>query len=68
MADRFITGFHSVEEKIRTIASEKNKKGEVTLYYSSLGPRVKKIIVQAQNPGISCEQQEKSDLHSYIGD
>ena len=54
MADRFITGFHSVEEKIRTIASEKNKKGEVTLYYSSLGPRVKKILVQAQNAGISC--------------
>lgn len=68
MADRFITGFHSVEEKIRTIASEKNKKGEVTLYYSSLGPRVKKILVQAQNAGISCEQKEKSVLDSYVAD
>ena len=68
MADRFITGFHSVEEKIRTIASEKNKKGEVTLYYSSVGPRVKKILVQAQNAGISCEQKEKSVLDSYVAD
>ena len=59
-----ITGFHSIEEKIRSL-----KEGTVPgfkLYYSKPGPRVKKILEAAKKAGVTCEQTDDKALDSFV--
>ena len=59
-----ITGFHSIEEKIRSL-----KEGvvpEFKLYYSKPGPRVKKILAEAEKAGVTCEQTDNKKLDSLV--
>ena len=60
----FITGFHSIEEKIRSL-----KEGvvpEFKLYYSKPGPRVKKILAEAEKAGVICEQTDNKTLDNLV--
>ena len=41
-----ITGFHSIEEKVRAFQKKQNS-SDVKIYFAKAGPRVKKIIAQA---------------------
>ena len=56
-----ITGFHSIEEKIRS-----QKIDGVKLFYSKPGPRVKKILAAAKEAGVPCEQTDDKQLDSLV--
>lgn len=61
-----ITGFHSIEEKIRSL-----KEGAVPgfrLYYSKPGPRVKKILEAAKKAGVECNQTDDKQLDLLVKD
>ena len=60
----FITGFHSIEEKIRSL--KEGAKPEFKLYYSKPGPRVKKILEAAKKAGVPCEQTDDKKLDSLV--
>ena len=70
MADKIISGFHAIEERLRslhqqTVASKSAaSKSSVSmeLLYASPGPRVKKILAQARKAEITCTQVEKQQL------
>ena len=65
---KIITGFHAIEEKIKSL--EKNSKA--VLFYNKPGPRVKKIIAFAQslceskNALIECRQVEVHELEKLV--
>lgn len=54
MAQRIITGFHAIEEKIKKTTSNENceKSVTMTIFYSKSGPRVKKILALAKENNI----------------
>ena len=59
MAQNLYTGFHGVEEKVRSYLGDGSVKLHV--YYSKPGPRIKKIIAQAKEKGIevsTCDERE----------
>ncbi|MBR1639179.1 MAG: 23S rRNA (guanosine(2251)-2'-O)-methyltransferase RlmB [Treponema sp.] len=60
-----ITGFHSIEEKIRAVSSLGGA-GVFKLYYSKAGPRVKKILAAASQAGIKAEQVADSKLDEMV--
>lgn len=70
VADKIISGFHAIEERLRslhqqTVASKSAaSKSSVSmeLLYASPGPRVKKILAQARKAEITCTQVEKQQL------
>ena len=51
-----ITGFHSIEEKIRSLFKNKDAAPSYKLFYSKPGPRVKKILEAAKEAGVTAEQ------------
>ena len=70
-----ITGFHSIEEKLRAAGkadkADKAKGGEnktagLKLYYSKPGPRIKKILAAAKEAGISAIQTDDSKLDELV--
>lgn len=61
---KIITGFHSIEEKVRAGKNQSNLK----IYYSKSGPRVKKIIEEAGKAGIKVNQVENSKLEELVKD
>lgn len=68
MADRIITGFHAVEEFVRSLVTADKQKEKrfsglsVQLFYSAPGPRVKKILSAAKEAGIPCIESDKSRM------
>ena len=70
MADRIITGFHAVEEFIRSISSKDKQKetgnGSIQIFFADPGPRVKKILSAAKAAGISCTETNKAKLDSMV--
>lgn len=80
VADKFISGFHAIEERLRSLDSQNKSKDKSRsrtqseasqpqvhweLVYTSPGPRVKKILTQAKTLGIPCTLVEKKDLDSW---
>lgn len=63
-----ITGFHSIEEKIRSLCKLKGDAGAYKLYYSKPGPRVKKILEAAKQAGITAEQTDDKKLDDLVKD
>ena len=70
-----ITGFHSIEEKLRAVKEKDVKsKGKgaaddgLKLYYSKPGPRVKKILAAAKEAGVSAIQVEDTKLDSLVAE
>ena len=68
MSQRIITGFHAIEEKLKSL--EKNTKA--VLFYNKPGPRVKKIVAFAQSLCeskkvlIECRQVEVHELEKLV--
>lgn len=65
MSQRIITGFHAIEEKILNVKDSKSTKG-ISIYYSKVGPRVKKILSTANEIGISCSQCDSKKLDELV--
>ena len=61
MAERIVTGFHAIEERIR---SDSRGSGRMRIFWSKAGPRAKKIIALAKREGIPCEQADDAALDS----
>ena len=61
---KIYTGFHSVEEKVRS--SQNKKETGLKILYAKPGPRVKKIISQAKTQGISCSETTEKELNSLV--
>ena len=70
----FVTGFHSIEEKVRsqkknTQAGQSGSSAPAAgykIYFSKPGPRVKKILAAAKEVGITCEQTEDVELDKMV--
>ncbi|WP_294428346.1 23S rRNA (guanosine(2251)-2'-O)-methyltransferase RlmB [uncultured Treponema sp.] len=60
-----ITGFHAIEEKARS-ACESGEISGLSLYYSKIGPRVKKILDVAHTAGLPCTQVDGKFLDSLV--
>ena len=57
-----ITGFHSIEEKIRSLFKNKDAAPSYKLFYSKPGPRVKKILeAEALSDKMINEARKKRD-------
>ena len=63
-----ITGFHSIEEKIRSLSKNKENTSNYKLFYSKPGPRVKKILAAAQDAGVTAEQTDDKKLDDLVKD
>ena len=70
-----ITGFHSIEEKLRAAGKAEKTKGSskstdtaagLKLYYSKPGPRVKKILAAAKEAGITPVQTDDKKLDEMV--
>lgn len=68
----YITGFHSIEEKVRSqkkdaqSASKAGASSGYKIYFSKPGPRVKKILAAAKEAGITCEQTKDAELDKLV--
>lgn len=60
--EKIITGFHSIEEKVRAGKNQSNLK----IFYSKAGPRVKKIVEAAEKTGIKVLQVENAKLDEMV--
>lgn len=63
-----VTGFHAIEESVNAIQKSKKNPQNVKLFYSKVGPRVKKILVTAKEAGVSSVQVENSKLDDLVKD
>ena len=61
-----ITGFHSIEEKIRSLLKTKENAQAYKLFYSKPGPRVKKILEAAKQAGVTAEQTDDKKLDEFV--
>lgn len=61
-----ITGFHSIEEKIRSLIKNKEAAPDYKLFYSKPGPRVKKILAAANEAGVVSEQTDDKNLDALV--
>ena len=61
---RVITGFHSIEEILRS--RTKNELKGAMLLYSSCGPRAKKIIEMAMSLGVPIQMVDKKDIEKRV--
>ena len=60
-----ITGFHAIEEKLRSACDSGNIDG-LSLSYSKIGPRVKKILDIARTAGVPCSQYDNKALDNLV--
>jgi 23S rRNA (guanosine2251-2'-O)-methyltransferase len=63
---QIVTGFHAIEECVRSAAETAGALDKISLFYSKPGPRVKKIIEFAQSAGIPCIQRDKEFLDNIV--
>lgn len=63
-----VTGFHAIEESVNAIQKSKKNPQNVKLFYSKVGPRVKKILATAKEAGVSSVQVENSKLDGLVKD
>ncbi|OJF76477.1 MAG: 23S rRNA (guanosine(2251)-2'-O)-methyltransferase RlmB [Treponema sp. CETP13] len=61
-----ITGFHAIEERLRKAIAVKTDLAVFTIYYSKIGPRVKKILAMAKDANITCEKVENKQLDELV--
>lgn len=60
--EKIITGFHSIEEKVRAGKNQSN----IKIFYSKPGPRVKKIIEAAEKAGIKVSNVDDAKLNEMV--
>ena len=61
-----ITGFHSIEEKIRSLLKNKTDISGYKLFYSKPGPRIKKILAAAKEAGLAAEECDNKKLDDLV--
>lgn len=76
-----ITGFHAIDERLRKVTDGKKKSkngsknsgqavasdiSEFTVFYSKIGPRVKKTLETAKTAGIVCKKVENKQLDLLV--
>ena len=68
MAKNLYTGFHAVEERLRRHAAEKNASVKLSIVYSKAGPRIKKILAEAEKMGsaVSVRQTSPAELDEMV--
>ncbi len=63
---KYLTGFHSIEERIIALLkdskNQSKESGEYKIFYSKPGPRIKKILEEAKKTGITSEQVSNQKL------
>jgi 23S rRNA (guanosine2251-2'-O)-methyltransferase len=64
MAKKIYTGFHAVEEKIRRLSSSDFRGISACVFYSKIGPRIKKILSAAKEAQIQIVQTDEAELDS----
>ena len=64
MEKSIYTGFHAVEERVRNASGKQSRNISLRIFYSNPGPRIKKILSQAKDVGIPCEQTDDRTLSS----
>ncbi len=57
-----LSGFHAVEERVRSAAENPASAAKMKILFSKPGPRVKKILELAKSAGIHCEQSDNKTL------
>ena len=62
---KVITGFHSIEEKVRAAQKQQNI-SSIQIHFAKPGPRVKKIIAQAKDIGIQVFETDEKKLDEYV--
>lgn len=60
------TGFHAVEEKVRRYSESKDESVKLKIFYSKIGPRIKKIIAQAKEAKIEVTQISEKELDQMV--
>ena len=66
MSTKVITGFHAIEEYVRSAANDSGKAGKLQVLYCEPGPRVKKIVAQAEKAGIVCSKTTVQKLDEAV--
>jgi len=66
MSERLFTGFHAVEEKVRSAAEGSKQALQMKIFYSKPGPRIKKILELAKKAGVSCVLCGTDQLDSMV--
>ena len=61
-----ITGFHAIEEKLLALQKSDANPNEYKIYYSKMGPRVKKILQVAKEIGVFVTQNDEKTLDSLV--
>lgn len=61
---RVITGFHSIEEILRSRLQEEAQ--GAAIFFSSSGPRVKRIIEEAKRCGVPCKAVERREIERKV--
>lgn len=64
MSTSVITGFHAVEERIRST----EEPSKLSVLYANPGPRVRKIVQAAQEKGIVCKKVSAADLDAAVAE
>ncbi|MBQ9238589.1 MAG: 23S rRNA (guanosine(2251)-2'-O)-methyltransferase RlmB [Treponema sp.] len=60
--EKVLTGFHAIEERVIHAAKSPDGTKGLRILYSAPGPRVKKIVAQAQRVGIICTLVASAEL------
>lgn len=68
MAQNIYTGFHAVEERIRRYENQKSKAVTLKIYYSKIGPRIKKILFNAKDAGFECIKVDDEYISNLVKD
>lgn len=63
---QIFTGFHAVEENLKSVFGKKKLAEQMQIFYCNPGPRVKKILEQAASLGIKCNLSGKKDLDALV--
>lgn len=66
MADIVLTGFHAVEERVRSARDDMDLASKITVYYSKPGPRIKKILSQAKINSVKTTQTDDKTLDDMV--
>lgn len=61
-----LTGFHSIEERIRSVSDNRDAISRMTLYFSKPGPRVKKILELAKKCDIKSMNATTQQLDAQV--
>lgn len=64
MSELVLTGFHAVEERVRNASIKKENISSMQIFYSKVGPRIKKILELAKIVGIKTVQTDDKTLDS----